>query len=121
MTFLEKQKNIINKLECSNYSIFDGNKEKALDFIETHMLTIIGFTPDITKTYIKETIRDIDLAVAKNETLSKTIVSINALNTLCHDLDIEPFMDVDTTNTDETSQTVNEMISQIFNIGINNH
>ncbi len=121
MTFADKQKRILDKLCETNYSSFDGNKEKALDFVETHMLTIFGFTPDMTRLYIRETVRDIDLTAAKNENISKAVISINALNDLCRDLGLEPFVDADTTNAEATSRLIGKMASQIFNAGINKH
>lgn len=121
MNFIDKEKNILAKLRETNYAYFDGDKDKAFDFVEAHILTIFGLTPDMTRLHIREIVHDIDLAVSKNEHTSKAIVSINAMNDLSKALGLEPLIDVDTSDPEAVCRRIGEATAELYRAGTNKH
>lgn len=129
MNYIDKERNIIKKLKETNYAMFDGNKDEALDFIgeqlnafPNYANTVINqqiLTPIIYAREEGENLRDKiqDLDNKRRLAHESAINSVNILNRLSKNLGLEPFADIDTTDRYIVADFVGQYVSQIYQSG----
>lgn len=130
MDFLQKQQNIIKRLQETNYQLFDGSKEDAMDFLEDRLEAFPKYANVVIRQQImmplwrmrfegqdlQDKIMDIDKSrrIAHDNAIS----SVNILNRISRTLDLEPFADIDTTDRYVVADFIGQYISDIYNKGI---
>ena len=126
MTYIEKERLLIDKLRETNYAAFNGNKTDALDFVEKNLSTIAKCPTAIAKADINAMTHKTDEATTEADNAKKTaaasaINSIIAVNDLCDKLGIPKFMDIDLNNGDAIGQAVGDYMKEIFFSSIGTH
>lgn len=132
MSYLEKEQNIIKKLQETNYEMFDGDKDEALDFVGSHLEKFPNYVNIVIREQImtpiwkqrfdgeilRNHIQDIDQQrkIAHDSAIS----SINILNRLSKNLGLEPFADIDTTDRHTVANFVGQYVNELYNNGIGN-
>lgn len=126
MTYLEKENLILNKLCETNYALFDNDKNDALKYITTQLLTITDYRNTSIKTNISSSLRnnsdtksDKNVSDTNYNAFQKAIYSIESLNKICQKLGIELFMDIDTNDTSAVEKAINDFTTELFSKGIN--
>ena len=130
--FVQKERNLIGALEKSNYAMFDGNKDEALDFVGTALMRF----PDYANVVIRQEVMgpiwrarcDAEQYKENMERIDKdrrskhncAIDAFNMLNRTSKALGLEPFCNVDTTDRHAVADMVGTYVNQVFNKGIGN-
>lgn len=129
MNYIEKETEMIKKLKESNYALFDGDKDDALDFIGDKLDAFPKYanvvinqqitTPLIYNHYDGEELREKiqDLDSKRHWAHEGAIDSLNQLNRLSKDLGLEPFADVDTSDRYKVADFVGQYVSQVYDLG----
>lgn len=129
ITYIEKEKKIIQKLKNTNYELFDGDKDDALDFISDKLDAFPNYanivinqqivTPIIYERYEGQEIRDRieDLDKKRRSAHEQAIDGLNILNKLSNNLGLEPFAKVDTSDRYKVADFVGEYVSQVYALG----
>lgn len=131
MTYIQKEENIIRRLQETNYSIFDGNKDEALDFVGEQLESFPKYANTVIRQqtmmpiwkakYDGDEWRQVyeDSERKRRSSHDNAIVSVNILNRLCKDLQLEPFMYIDTEDRQAVAESINEYITDVYGQGIN--
>lgn len=129
MTFLEKQNNLIQKLHDTNYELFDGDKDEALDTIESELTTFPEYANIVIREQImmpiwrercdpeefRENVKNID--TRRRDAHENAITGVNVLNRLSAKLGLEPFADIDTTDRHAVANMVGKYTNELYNNG----
>ena len=132
MGYITKEQKILKALEKQNYKMFDGNKNEALDFIEstltafpTYANTVIReqiMTPIRRQRYegqeLRDKIQDIDEQRHWNH--ESAISSVNMLNRLSRNLGLELFANINTNDRHAVANMVGQYVNEVYNKGIGN-
>lgn len=130
MTFLEKQNAIIQKLHNTNYELFDGDKDEALDTIETELTAFPEYANVVIREQImmpiwrercepeefRENVKNID--TRRRDAHDGAITAVNVLNRISAKLELEPFADIDTNDRHAVAEMVGKYTNELYNNGI---
>lgn len=127
MTLIEKQNYILDELQKADYFMFNGDKNRAIDFVSENIITIIECRHMATQAVLASSIEkyrdkpaDKKLKPTIENILDNAAASIRMLNNICDELNIDTFADIDTHNPNAVSKFVEECTSTLYDIGINN-
>ena len=131
-TFIQKIKNIINKLVETNFDFFDGSVDEACEFLEKRLISF----PDYANVVIREQIclpmwrlrldpEDFRINVQEIDRQRRdyheaAIDAVNILNRLCAAIEVEPFSDIDTTDRHAVADMVGDFVIELYREGIGN-
>lgn len=132
MNLIEKQNELLLKLHDTNYEIFDGNKDEALDFVGDSLMSFPNYANVVIREQImtpiwrnrcdgeefRENVERIDRQ--RRDAHDCAIDSINMLNRLNERLGLEPMFDVDTTDRHAVAECVGKYVNELYNNGIGN-
>lgn len=130
MTFLEKQNAIIQKLHDTNYELFDGDKDEALDTLETELTAFPEYANVVIREQImvpiwrercepeefRENVQNMD--TRRRDAHDNAITSVNVLNRISSKLGLEPFADIDTNDRHAVAEMVGQYTNELYNNGI---
>lgn len=115
MNYLEKERLILDKLRETDYAIFGGSKDDALSFVSNSLLAIIEYQNTIVRTNIIKATYDDGNAKKDNERAFKQATDgIDALNILCRELGLKPFMSTTLINMRGFRTTISDYTSELF-------
>lgn len=123
---------MLQTLKATNYEMFDGDKEDALDFIGDQFDAFTNYaniviresvmTPIWRDRYegqdLRDKIQDIDRSrkIAHDSAIS----GINILNRLSNNMGLPPFAEIDTKDRHQVANFVGQYINEVYNKGIGN-
>lgn len=130
MSFLEKQNELLLKLHDTNYEMFDGDKEEALDFISESLSAFPNYANIVVKEQVmlpiwkhrcepneyRENVQMLDKQ--RRNAHDCAIDSMNMLNRLGDNLGLEPMFDIDTEDRHAVADAVGKYICEVYNDGI---
>lgn len=131
MKFIDKERNILIKLQQTNYEMFDGNASDAFDFVAAQLEKFPAYTNIVIREQIMqpiwyarfegENLRDHIQSMDERRKMAHdgAIKSIDILNRLSKNLGLEPFADVDTKDRHAVAELVGQYVSEVYNNGIN--
>ena len=131
MNYIEKEHAIITQLKATNYELFDGKEDEALDFIGNTLSAFPHFANTIIKQQIMTSIyynqyegQDLrnyiqDMDRRRRLAYEPAIRSIIVLNRISAKLGLEPFANIDTTDRHAVEKFVDQYVNEICNQGIN--
>lgn len=127
---LDMEKALINKLNETNYELFEGDRNEALDFISDRIGAFVKYAnvviqqqimqPVWAKRYEGQEYRD---KVKEHDTKRKiahdyAISSIDVLNRISKGMGIGKFADVDTSDRHAVAAFIGNFMNEIYNKGI---
>ena len=131
MGYLQKEKQILQRLADTDYETFHGDKDKALNF----MTKKLGVFPEYMGIVVRmETMQPIwraqfegqeyrervqSIDTERKRTHDSAIASVNALNRLSDKLGLPPFSKVDTGDRHAVADMISEYVSEIYKTGTN--
>lgn len=130
MDFLQKQEGILKRLKETDYKLFDGDKEDAMDFLGERLEAFPKYANVVVREQIMlpiwrnrfegQDLRDKIMDIDKSRKIAhdNAISSVNILNRTCRALDLPPFVDIDTSDRYAVADFVGEYVSQVYNHGI---
>lgn len=133
MKAVDKIQKIIDKLEETNYDIFDGDREEAYDLMADSLNSMPNYVnsvvneqimmPIISARYDGQDYRDAVMKLDSTRRMchDNAIIGINMMNRLCENLNLEPFAEVDTTDRHAVADFVGKTVNELYNQGINNN
>lgn len=130
MTFLEKENQLIQKLKETNYDMFDGDSDAALDFVGDKLEKFPNYANIVIRQQImlpiwkvryegeefRDKVKDID--VSRRYAHESAISSVTILNRFSKKLGLEPFADIDTTDRYAVADFIGQYIGEVYNQGI---
>lgn len=130
MSLLDKQEELLKKLNETEYEIFDGDREEALDFMND---TLSSF-PDYANVVIREQVmtpiwkyqcehdeyRDNITTIDRQRRNAHdcAIDSMNMIKRLDQQLSLEPMFDIDTSDRHAVADTVGQYVCDVYNDGV---
>lgn len=122
--FIEKEKRILTRLRETDYTLFNHDKYDALNYVKSCLLTIAHYRTTSVKSEIavktnKGSKQIIETVLEnKNKALIDATKCIKSLNKLCKQLDIEPFIMIDTKDTASVENAIGKFADELFQNGI---
>ena len=130
MGYMDKQNELLLKLRETNYEVFDGDKDEALDFVGDSLTAFPNYANVVIREQImtpiwrdrcepedfRENVERIDRQ--RRDAHDCAIDSINMLNRLNDRLGLEPMFDVDTTDRHAVAECVGKYVNEVYNDGI---
>ncbi|MBO5435431.1 DUF3232 domain-containing protein [bacterium] len=132
MSFIEKEKEMLKKLHSTNFEMFDGDKDEAFEFVESSLSAFPAYAntvimeqiklPMIRARYDGQEYRDAVTQLDRDRHYAheSAITSVNMLNRLCTNLEIEPFANIDTSDRHAVAELVGQFVNEVYNQGIGN-
>lgn len=129
-TFSQKEEAILQKLQETDYAMFDNSKEEALDFL-TEQIQI--FPKYVNEVVTMTSMRNIWMATCdkdeycnrmQNIDRSRKIIhdrcvdSVKILNRMSASLGLEPFADINTDDRHEVAKFVGRYVNEVYSVGI---
>lgn len=130
MTYIEKEKNLLQKLHETNYQMFDGDKQEALDFIADQLEKFPNYanivireqimTPIWYQKFEGQELRDHiqNMDQQRRSTHETAISAVIILNRISTQLDLDKFADIDTTDRYKVADFIGEYTDELYNNGI---
>lgn len=129
--YLQKENAIIQKLHDTNYELFDGQKDEALDFLDDQLSKFSQYAnivisqqhllPIYRVRYEGQDYRDhVESLDHNRRTIHNCAIdSVNILNRLSDKLGLEPFSDVDTKDRNAVANMIGDYIVEMYQTGTN--
>ena len=130
MDHIAKEQEIIQRLEATNYALYDGNRAAALDGLHMRLRAFADYSaqvcrqqfalPILYKTLERDELQAEVTRIdkARRAAQNNAIASLSMLNRLCRALELEPFADVDTGDRHAVAEFVGEYVRQLYAHGI---
>ena len=130
MTYLQKQKEMLERLDAQNWAMFDGNKDEGLDFMGSAMSSFPNYVNSVVSIEISGPIQRMRLEpedyrnamqqMDRNRRIchNRAIDSVNQLNRMAKALGMEPFAEVDTTDRNAVADFAGRFVNEVYNHGI---
>ena len=129
MGLIDKQNELLRKLHDTNYELFDGDKDEALDFVNDQLMTFPDYANVVIREQVmipiwnhtcepeelRENVQSLDFT--RRNTHECAISSINILNRVSNQLGLEPFSDVDTEDRYAVADMVGQYVSEMYGDG----
>lgn len=128
--FIDKEKQLLEKLRQTNYEMFDGNREEALDFVSQRLTAFPNYANVVIREQILtpiwrlnmegQQLRDQIMGMDQRRRSShdNAIASLNGLNRMCKRLGIGRFADIDTSDRHAVADFVGDYVNELYNSGI---
>lgn len=129
MTYIEKENAIIKKLHDTNYDMFDGDRDEALDFLDSQLNSFPEYANTVIRQqqlmpiyqarYEGQDYRDAiqEMDTRRHNNHESAISSVNVLNRLSKNLGLEPFAEVDTKDRVAVADFVGDYIGDVYKTG----
>ena len=129
MSYLKRENAILSKLKETDYAMFDGDADEAVEFLSSRFASFINYanivieqqyrTPLICARYEGEDLcYKIETMDAKRRIRHESaIASVNILNRLSGNLGLEPFADIDTKDRHKVADMVGDYIGELYRTG----
>lgn len=127
MNYIEKEEALLNKLKATGYTLFDGDREKALDFVEKQFIAIIEYIQVFVEEKISVTAIRARLEGTENtESISpeapkaydEAVEGIKNLNDMFGELGLGIFADIDTEDVTAVKAFIGEYTRELYLKGI---
>ncbi len=122
MDIIKKENEILEKLKESGYSMFGGDKEKALDYLEEQLMKVLMYDEEAIRAQIRNRSRggspEEQESLRREAEYERMASGLDALNKMCADLGLTPFSDVDTGNMQAVEEFIGQCRQDIYNRGI---
>lgn len=132
-TFIEKIKNIMSKLAETNYDIFDGDVDDAVETIEKALFSFPNYANIVIREQImvpmwrirleaddfRERVQDIDRQ--RHNYHEAAIASVNILNRICGLIGVDYFADIDTNDRYAVADMVGDFVIELYRAGTDRH
>lgn len=127
--FIDREKMLLEKLQQTNYEMFDGDKEEALDFVSQRLTAFPNYANVVIREQILTPIwrvnlegqdlrdRIMEMDQRRRSSHENAIASLNGLNRMCERLGIGKFADIDTTDRHAVADFVGDYVSEMYNNG----
>lgn len=127
-----KIKTIIDELNATDYELFDGSKDDAMDFLSRQLIAFPKYANIVIKEQImtpiwrnrcegqdlRDRIQDMD---SKRRICHENAISAtNILNRLSKNLNLPAFADIDTADRHAVAEFVGGFVNEMYNNGIGN-
>lgn len=127
-----KIKAIIDELNATDYELFEGDKNEAMDFLSLQLMAFPKYANIVIKEQImtpiwrnryegqdfRDRVQDID---SKRRICHENAISAtNVLNRLSKNLNLPAFADVDVTDRHAVAEFVGGFVNEVYNNGIGN-
>jgi hypothetical protein len=128
--YIEHEKALIRKMQEDNFSMFDGDRDEALDYMSTNLSRFTDYANVIIReqylmplwsaTLSTEDCNNNRMNIDRERRLKHdcAIDSVNALNRLSEKYGLQPFADIDTTHREEVADFCGAFVNQVYNKGI---
>lgn len=128
-TYPEKIRDIVSKMKATDYKDFDGDQKDALEYLEDNLTAFPEYVGHVARmetmgpiwrvTLDPEEWRDRwqDMDSRRRSKHEIAIGSANKLNRLCSDLDLPPFMEIDTTDRYAVADAAEKFTMEMFESG----
>lgn len=127
MNYIEKEEALLNKLKATGYALFDGDREKALDFVEKQFIAITEYIQVFVEEKISVTAIRARLEGTENtESISPVaqkayddaVEGIKNLNDMFEKLELGKFADIDTEDVTAVKAFIGEYTRELYLKGI---
>lgn len=130
--FIDKEKQLLEKLRQTNYEMFDRNKEEALDFVSQRLTAFPNYANVVIREQILTPIWRVNLGgqelrdqimsmdQRRHSSHENAIASLNGLNRMCESLGMGRFADIDTDDRHAVADFVGDYVNELYNNGIGN-
>lgn len=129
MGLIDKQNELLRKLHDTNYELFDGDKDEALDFVSDQLTAFPDYANVVIREQVmmpiwqntcegsefRENVQRID--AQRRNAHDCAISSIDILNRVNSQLGLEPFCDIDTNDRHAVADTVGKYVSELYGDG----
>lgn len=130
LTFQDKTSAILRRLKETNYDMFDGDKDEAMDTIGSSLMSM----PDYVNTVVRmevmqpiwrqrcsqeeyvDNVQRVDRQ--RKHAHDAVIANVNILNRMSANLGLQPFADIDTSDRHAVANLAGEYVNEIYNNGI---
>lgn len=131
MSFLEKETKLLETIRQTNYEVWDGDKNEALDDLErlfkafpeyaNIVISIQQRTPMLSLRYDGEELREITMNLDTNRRIchDAAIASISGLNRICEMHELPKYADINTNDRQEVARFVGKYVAELYDVGIN--
>lgn len=130
MTFLEKEQNLIKRLQETDYALFDNNKDECLTTIGNSLESFPNYANIVIKEQVMLPIwqfrlegqeyRDKISGIDKDRKMAhdSAISNLSLLNNISDKLGLEPFAEVDTKDRYAVADFIGQYVNELYNKGI---
>lgn len=130
MTYIEKEKAIIDKLKETDFALFDGDEEEAYDTVSQSLDSFTNYANSVIRQqtmlpiyyarYDGEDLRErvSNLDTRRRYAHDNAIGNLNMLNRISDKLGLEPFADIDTEDRYKVADFIGKFVSETYNNGI---
>lgn len=129
---MQRANNILKKLKETNYDMFDGDKEEAIEFVSDNLEAFPKYANVVIREQImmpiwsaryegqefRDKVQDID--ASRRYAHEGAITACNVLNRLSKNLGLETFADIDTSDRHAVAEFVGRAVNELYNDGIGN-
>lgn len=128
--YIEHEKQLIARMQEDNFSLFDGDREEALDFMSSHLSRFTDYANVVIRSQYLQPLwratKSTEDYIANTEAIDKerrmkhncAIDSVNILNRMSKNLGLPPFADIDTSIREEVADFCGAYVNQVYNKGI---
>ena len=121
---------LIGKLRESDYDLFDGNKDEAMDFLESKLTAFPHYANVVIQEQIMQPIwrarydgqqlQDKVMEIDQKRRIKheSAIAAVSILNRVSKSFGLEPFADIDVTDRHQVAEFTGAFISEMYNNGI---
>ena len=130
MTYIEKEKAIIDKMKETGFALFDGDEEEAYDTVSQSLDSFTNYANTVIRQqtmlpiyyarYDGEELRDkvTNLDTRRRYAHDNAIGNLNMLNRISDRLGLEPFADIDTSDRYKVADFIGKFVNETYNNGI---
>lgn len=132
-SIMDRAKKIMSKLQETNYDLFDGDKDEALDFLADKMESFPKYANVVIREQImmpiwqqryegqefRDKVQSID--ATRRYAHESTISACDILNRMSKNLGLEPFANIDTKDRHAVAEFVGQAVNEMYNDGIGNN
>lgn len=129
-SIIERETALLAKLKETNYKMFDGNRDEALDFVISGMESMVKYANIVIEEQIRlpifrmhldgQELRDAttNLDSRRRSIHEAAIASVSSLNRCCDRLGIARIADIDTTDRHAVADFIGQFVNETYNAGI---
>lgn len=129
-SFMEKESALLRRLKETDYAMFDGNKDEALDTVGSSLMSMPDYVNTVVRMQVMQPIwaqrceqdeymdnvQRIDRQ--RKHAHDAVIANVNILNRMSAGLGLQPFADVDTADRHAVADLAGRYVNEIYNGGI---
>lgn len=129
MTYIEKMKQLLDKIREDGYSQWDGDARQACQDIEDVMMNFVSYADIVIRQQMEtpmhgltdereDYVNFVEGIDSRRTSIHDTAIgSVNILNRLCAKNGLPPFADIDTTNRVKVADFIGEFMDETYHLG----